>query len=93
MAPRVKERQEAADPAREGENEVISQRKRGELGRYWLQVDRQTKRSFATAGDAETAGMVIKKGHPLVQVSVYDSVDLVSTAIELPAQSTTAPAT
>jgi hypothetical protein len=90
MAPRVKERLEKVDPAREGENEVVSQRKRAELGRYLLQVDRQTKRSFADAGDAESAGMVIKKGHPLVQVSVYDSVDLVSTPIELPGQPATA---
>jgi hypothetical protein len=90
MAPRVKT-QETADPAREGENEPVSQRRRGELGRYLLQVDRQTKRSFATAGDAEAAGRVIKKGYPLVQVSIYDSVELVSTPIELSAQP--APAT
>jgi hypothetical protein len=86
MAPRVKERQDAEHSAPEGEKEAVSQRK-PELARYWLQVDRQTKRSFSTARDAETAGLLIKKGHPLVQVSVYDSVELVSKAIELPTES------
>ena len=38
------------------------------------QVRRQTKRSYATAEAAETAGMVIKKDRPIVRVSVYDSV-------------------
>jgi hypothetical protein len=84
MAPRVKVRHETGDPAPEREDEVITQQKRAEVGRFWLQVDRQTKRSFATAGAAETAGMVIKKGHPLVQVSVYDSVESVSTPVEFP---------
>src|SRR6476620_1433288 len=46
---------------------------------------RQTKRSFATAEAAETAGMVIKKGHPIVRVSVYDSVQTANKIIELPA--------
>jgi hypothetical protein len=91
MAPRVRERIEMADPAPEsGDNEVVSQRKRPEVGRFWLQVDRQTKRSFATAGAAETAGMIIKKGHPLVQVSVYDSVESVNTAVDLPVDAATA---
>jgi hypothetical protein len=56
------------------------QRKKPEE-RYWLQVDRQTKRSFTTLGDAEEAGEVIKKAHPIVQVSVYDSVDCVNKII------------
>ena len=90
MAPRVRERIEMADPAPESDNEVVSQRKRPEVGRFWLQVDRQTKRSFATAGAAETAGMIIKKGHPLVQVSVYDSVESVNTPVDLPVDAATA---
>ena len=49
-----------------------------------LQVDRQTKRSYATAEAAETAGMVIKKDHPIVRVSVYDSVETANKIIELP---------
>jgi hypothetical protein len=32
---------------------------------------------------AETAGMVIKKGHPIVRVSVYDSVETATKIIEL----------
>jgi hypothetical protein len=90
MAPRVRERPETADAAPEIEQEVVSQRKRPEVGRYWLQVDRQTKRSFATAGAAETAGMVIKKGYPVVQVSVYDSVDSVNTPVDFPVAAATA---
>ena len=56
------------------------QRKKPEE-RYWLQVDRQTKKSFATLAPAEEAGEVIKKAHPVVQVSIYDSVDCVNTLI------------
>jgi hypothetical protein len=72
--------------SREGQ-EVLSQSKRPEVGRFLLQVDRQTKRSYATAEAAETAGMVIKKGHPIVRVSVYDSVETANKIIELPAGS------
>ena len=56
------------------------QRKKPEE-RYWLQVDRQTKKSFATLAPAEAAGELIKKAHPIVQVSIYDSVDCVNTLI------------
>jgi hypothetical protein len=87
MASRVKVRHETGDPAPESEHEVVTQRKRAEVGRFWLQVDRQTKGSFATVAAAETAGMVIKKGHPVVQVSVYDSVESVSTPVDFPVQS------
>ena len=34
--------------------------------------------------------MIIKKGHPLVQVSVYDSVESVNTAVNLPVDAATA---
>ena len=87
MAPRVIKLREPGEPAQEIEQEAVSQRKRPEVGRFLLQVDRQTKGSYATAEAAETAGMVIKKGHPIVQVSVYDSVDSVNTLIDLPAGS------
>ena len=63
---------------------VRSQRKRVETGRYLLQVDRQTKGSYETAESAEAAGLTIKTGHPVVQVSVYDSVDCRNTLVELP---------
>ncbi len=43
------------------------------LGRFRLQVDRQTKATYASMDEAETAGKAIKKAHPIVQVSVYDA--------------------
>jgi hypothetical protein len=64
---------------------VVSQRKRHDEGRFRLQVDRQTKASHATFEAAEAAGLAIKKGHPILQVAVYDSVDSVNKLIELPA--------
>jgi hypothetical protein len=90
VARRTIELNETGEPATAGEPEVITQRKRPEVGRYWLQVDRQTKSSFATAGAAETAGMEIKKGYPVVQVSVYDSIESVSTPVDFPVQSSKA---
>ena len=64
--------------------ELFTQRKRPEKGRFWLQVDRQTKGSYATSEAAEAAGMAIKKGHSVVRVSVYDSVTTETKIIELP---------
>lgn len=46
---------------------------RAPLNRFRLQVDRQTKATFTELGDAEKAGREIKKAHPIVQVSIYDS--------------------
>jgi len=63
--------------------EHAGQRKRPEGGRFRLQVDRQTKASYATYDDAEEAGLAIKKGFPLVQVTVYDATEAVSRRIEL----------
>jgi hypothetical protein len=65
--------------------EVFSQRKRPERGRYLLQVDRQTKGSYTTSETAQAAALVIKKNYPIVQVSVYDSVDNSNTMVEAPA--------
>jgi hypothetical protein len=45
-------------------------------------VDRQTKASYATYDDAEEAGLAIKKGFPIVQVTVYDAAEAVSKIIE-----------
>ncbi|HEY1748459.1 MAG TPA: hypothetical protein VGG11_17045 [Xanthobacteraceae bacterium] len=67
--------------------EEFSQRKRPERGRYLLQVDRQTKGSYATSETAHAAALVIKKNYPIVQVSVYDSVDNSNTLVEAPAAS------
>ncbi len=65
--------------------EVFSQRKRPERGRYLLQVDRQTKGSYTTAEAAQSAALVIKTGYPIVQVAVYDSVEYTHTMVEAPA--------
>jgi hypothetical protein len=74
------------DSAKEPE-EVFSQRKRPERGRFLLQVDRQTKGSYTTSEAAQEAALVIKKSYPIVQVSVYDSVDNTNTLVEEPAAS------
>ena len=76
MATRVIKLREAEQPAPEMGQEVLSQSKRPEVGRFLLQVDRQTKRSYATAEAAEAAGMVIKKGHPIVRVSVPPALEV-----------------
>ena len=53
----------------------LGKQKRPELGRYLLQVDRQTKGSYATKEAADKAGNVIKKQFPILKVTVYDRVD------------------
>jgi hypothetical protein len=65
----------------EEQPEPLTQRKRPEKGRFQLQVDRQTKGSYPTAKAAEEAGMAIKKAYPVVQVSVYDSVEFSNTLV------------
>jgi len=72
----------------DSENEVeavVSQRKRPESGRYLLQVDRQTKGSYKTSESAQSAALEIKTAYPIVQVSIYDSVDNTHTLVEAPA--------
>ena len=84
MATRVIKLREAEEPAPKMVQEVLSQSKRPEVGRFLLQVDRQTKGSYATAEAAEKAGMVIKKGHPIVRVFVYDSVETKTKSLSCP---------
>ena len=84
MAPRQMKMPLKDDTDKEAE-EAFSQRKRPESGRYLLQVDRQTKGSYKTAQAAQSAE--IKTGYPIVQVSIYDSVDNSHTLVELPATS------
>jgi hypothetical protein len=67
--------------------EVFSQSKRPERGRYLLQVDRQTKNSYTTSEAAQSAALAIKTGYPIVRVSVYDSVERTHTIIVAPAAS------
>ena len=64
--------------------EKVSQRRRPEAGPFRLQVDRQTKGSYPSLEAAEEAGLRIKKGFPLVQVAVYDSVNSTNKIIEAP---------
>lgn len=49
--------------------------------RYLLQVDRQTKKSFADVEEATKAGEAVKKAYPMVMVSIYDTAKSVSTPI------------
>lgn len=57
---------------------------RPEMGQFRLQVDRQTKTSYATYAAAEEAALVVKRGHPILRVTVFDAVAQVNTVIELP---------
>jgi hypothetical protein len=68
------------DPAQE----VLGQQKRRETGQFCLQVDRQTKASYATYEAAEQAALVIKKGFPVVRVAIYDTIERVNKVIEIP---------
>jgi hypothetical protein len=63
---------------------VTSQQRRPELGRFLLQVDRQTKGSYQTMEAASKAGIAIKSSHPVVHVSVYDSAESTNTSIQVP---------
>ena len=65
-------------------DEVLSQKVRPERGRYLLQVDRQTKGSYTTSEAAQSAALAIKTAYPIVQVSVYDSVDNSNTLVQAP---------
>jgi hypothetical protein len=69
----------------EPQPERFSQKKRPETGRFLLQVDRQTKGSYPTVEAAQAVGLAIKKNYPIIQVSVYDTVDYMNTMVEVPA--------
>jgi hypothetical protein len=83
MALRGKTMTKAPGPE-EAAEELFSQRRKPEVGQFRLQVDRQTKASFTTFEAAEEAGLEIKKGHPVVRVAVYDTVECINRIIELP---------
>jgi hypothetical protein len=74
MALRGKAVTKEPDPE-EPTQELLSQRRKPEIGQFRLQVDRQTKATFSTYEAAEEAGKEIKKGHPVVRVAVYDTVE------------------
>ena len=67
--------------------EVFSQSKRPEPGRYLLRVDRETKNFYTTSEAAQSAALAIKTGYPIVQVSVYDRVEHTHTIVVAPAAS------
>ena len=71
-------------PVEEAAQEAPNQKAKKEIGNYRLQVDRQTKAFYLTEEAAEAAGLIIKKGHPVVQVSIYNSAEGVNKIIELP---------
>jgi hypothetical protein len=72
MAPRQIKMPAKNNPAEQEAEEVFSQSKRPERGRYLLQVDRQTN---TTSEAAQSAALTINTGYPIVRVSVYDSVE------------------
>jgi hypothetical protein len=63
-------------------DEPMGQRKRPDHNQFRLQVDRQTKSSYATFEAAETAAKAIKTRYPVVQVVVRDAVTNGTTEIE-----------
>lgn len=73
-----------AKPSGKLQQQVPSQRPRADTKQFRLQVDRQTKSSYASYEAAEQAGLRIKKSHPIVSVTVYDSVQGVNKSIDLP---------
>jgi hypothetical protein len=81
--PEIKAVIKKSDPD-EAPPEAPNQRAPREVGAYRLQVDRQTKAFYLTQEAAEAAGLIIKKGHPIVQVSIYNSAEGVNKIIELP---------
>ena len=68
----------------EAAEQRFGQRREPEKGPFRLQVDRQTKESYATYEEADPVGLAIKKRHPIVQVAVYDAVKGERKIIELP---------
>jgi hypothetical protein len=87
MAPRQIKMPARNNQVEQEAEEVFSQSKRPERGRYLLQVDRQTKNSYTTPEAAQSAALAIKTGFPIVRVSVYDSVEHSHTIIVAPAAS------
>jgi hypothetical protein len=69
------------EPLPEG---ALGRRKPPEDGRFRLQVDRQTKASYLTREAAEEAGFAIKRGFPILHVTVFDAEEGQSQTIVLP---------
>jgi hypothetical protein len=77
MATMTMPKKEASEP-----EAVKASQTRAALGRFRLQVDRQTKATFDSMEEAQTAGRAIKKAHPVVQVSVYDAQQSAQTMVD-----------
>lgn len=77
MATMSMPKKEAAEPI-----SIKAGQSRPALGRFRLQVDRQTKATYASIDEAEAAGNAIKKAYPIVQVSVYDAEQGAQTMLE-----------
>ena len=87
MAPReikMPVKKEADKEAEKEAEDVSAQSKRPEIGRYLLQVDRQTKGSDKTSEAAQSAALAIKTSYPIVKVSIYDNVNNSHTLVKLP---------
>jgi hypothetical protein len=54
--------------------DIVTGQGKPSLHQFLLKVDGQTKDSFTTFEAAEKIGLKIKKAYPVVQVSVYDTV-------------------
>jgi hypothetical protein len=63
------------------------QHQQPDTGRYQLQIDRQTKRSFKTPEAARSAALEIKCRFPLLQVCIYDSETKSRTMVDVPKSS------
>jgi hypothetical protein len=71
------------DVPRKDAGRMAFQLEQPQTGRCLLQVDRQTKGSFATPEAARSAGLEIKRGFPVLQVSICDSVTKSHTLVNL----------
>ena len=79
MAARLTKKNELEDTS-----QVSSSQDKQAEGRFRLQVDRQTKATYATLEAAEAAGLAIKKSHPIVYVGVYDHLEGINKVIQMP---------
>jgi hypothetical protein len=82
----VRQRQ-SKTPAKAGPKSEDAEDERPKQGqpqteRYLLQIDRQSKRSFATQEAAASAAKEIKSRFPALHVSVYDTESGSRTAVD-----------
>lgn len=56
-----------------------------EAGRYWLQIDRQTKSSYDDLDQAQAVGEQMKKKFPQIHIALYDKVSGLHSVLRGPA--------